>query len=175
MMTGKVFALGSLALAAFLVAVTGSTLHAAAGVSVNSPVPDLTLPDASGAVHHLTDFKGQVVLIDFWASWCVPCKTEFPALNRLWKEHGGADLVILAVAEDSAERVAPFVKDHGVEFPVLIDQYGGAMRAYGVSVIPVSVVVDRAGMIRAVMVGPRDYGSPEAVRFFDEIAGKGGP
>lgn len=134
------------------------------------PAPDFTLKDLGGLSHSLEGYRGSVVLLHFWASWCVPCKTEFPAINKLWKELGGKDLVILGVAEDSAERVAPFVKDYGVEFPVLIDQYGGVMRSYGVSVIPVSVVIDRAGVVRAVFVGPRDYGSPDAKRFFRDIS-----
>lgn len=136
------------------------------------PAPDLSLSDLNGETRSLEDFRGSTVLLHFWASWCEPCREEFPALKDLWKSLGGEDFVILAVAEDSAERIRPYVEEHGVEFPVLIDQYGGVMRAYGVSVIPVSVVIDRDGMIRAVLVGPRDYSSAEARKFLGDLSGK---
>lgn len=134
------------------------------------PATEFSLEDLSGETRSLSDFRGKTVLLHFWASWCEPCREEFPALKDLWRSLGGKDLVILAVAEDSVERVRPFVKEHGVEFPVLIDQYGGVMRSYGVSVIPVSVVIDKDGMIRAVFVGPRDYSSPEAAKFLGDIS-----
>lgn len=149
-------------------------------VQLKSPrrAPDFSLEDLNGRTRSLKDFRGRTVLLHFWASWCEPCKEEFPALKGLWRsiadedKSKSKDLVILAVAEDSAERVAPFVKERGVEFPVLIDQYGGVMRDYGVSVIPVSVVIDGDGMIRAVLVGPRDYSSSEAREFLKGISSR---
>lgn len=134
------------------------------------PAVDFSLKDLSGASRRLSDFRGKTVLLHFWASWCEPCKAEYPALKRLWDELGGKDFVILAVAEDSAERVRPFVQERGVGFPVLIDQYGGVMRSYGVSVIPVSFVIDKDGMIEAALVGPGDYGSTEAKRFLSHTS-----
>ena len=145
-------------------------------VPLGSPrrAPDFSLEDLNGKTRSLADFRGRTVLLHFWASWCEPCREEFPALEGLWRSMGGGGngLVILAVAEDSAERVAPFVEEHGVEFPVLIDQYGGVMRDYGVRVIPVSVVIDGDGMIKAVLVGPRDYSSAGAREFLKGISGK---
>lgn len=149
-------------------------------VPLESPrrAPDFSLEDLNGRTRSLKDFRGRTVLLHFWASWCEPCREEFPALKGLWRSIAGEeksksnDLVILAVAEDSAERVAPFVSERGVEFPVLLDQYGGVMRDYGVSVIPVSVVIDGDGMIRAVLVGPRDYSSDEAREFFKGISSR---
>lgn len=133
------------------------------------PAEDFTLKDLKGIPRSLSAVRGKTVLLHFWASWCKPCREEFPALKKLWDELGGSDFVILAVAEDSLERVAPIAEEYGVDFPVLIDQYGGVMRSYGVSVIPVSVVIDREGMIGAVFIGPREYGSPEARKFFEGL------
>lgn len=134
------------------------------------PAPGFSLIDLDGKPRSLADYRGRTVLVHFWASWCEPCKEEFPALSAFWRSAGGSNLVILAVAEDSAERVRPFVAERGVKFPVLIDQYGSVMRAYGVSVVPVTVVIDKDGMTRAVLVGPRDYSSDEAKKFLNEIS-----
>lgn len=131
--------------------------------------PGFTLKDLSGADKGLRDYKGKVVVLNFWASWCEPCKREFPALNRLHSSLKDKGLVVLAVSEDSLKRALPFAERHGAAFPVLIDQYGAVMRLYGVKLIPVSVVIDRQGTVRGRVTGETDYGGKEASGYFEAL------
>lgn len=131
--------------------------------------PDFSLIDMEGRRRTLEEFRGKVVLVHFWASWCEPCKKEFPALSGLASEFESGGLVVLGVAEDSRERVEAFLKENKALFPVLIDQYGSVMRDYRVSLIPVSVIVGKDGFIEGTLLGLRDYGSAEAREFFEKL------
>lgn len=133
------------------------------------PAPELILTGLDGNLYRVKDYKGRVVILHFWASWCVPCRVEMPALQSLYKELGNKGLVVLGVAEDSSKNVMAFQDEHGLGLPVLIDQYGKGMRAYGIKAIPSSVVIGRDGAIKAYVVGKRDYASPEAVEFFKKF------
>jgi peroxiredoxin len=138
----------------------------------DAKAPGIKLKDLSGIERSLSEFRGKVVVVHFWATWCEPCKEEFPALGELWRRLGPGGFEVVAVAVDSRKRVARFVREYGVEFPVLIDQYGGAMRSYRVGMIPVSVVIGRDGMVVGTVLGPRDYMSPEAIEFFEALVEK---
>ncbi len=105
----------------------------------------------------------------FWASWCDPCKKEFPALSALASEFGPRGLVVLGVAEDSRSRVEEFLKDNKAHFPILFDQYGSVMRDYRVSLLPVTVIIGRDGSVEGTLVGPREYGSAAAREYFEKI------
>ncbi|CAG1002069.1 glutathione peroxidase [Methylophilaceae bacterium] len=130
---------------------------------------DFSLKDMEGRKRTLGEFRGKVLLVHFWASWCEPCKKEFPALSALASEFGPKGLVVLGVAEDSRERVEAFMKENRAGFPILFDQYGSVMRDYRVSLIPVSVIVGKDGFIEGTLLGPREYGSPEAHEYFEKI------
>lgn len=130
---------------------------------------DFALMDMDGRERRLAEFKGKVLLVHFWASWCEPCRTEFPALSRLAADLGSRGFNVIAIATDSRERVGSFLKENRASFPVLIDQYGSVMRKYKVSLIPVSVVVGRDGRVVGTLLGPRDYGSVEAREYFEKI------
>lgn len=130
---------------------------------------DFVLKDMDGKERRLADFRGKVLLIHFWASWCEPCRKEFPALSRLQADLNGKGFAVVAIATDSRERVEAFLKENRAHFPVLIDQYGSVMRKYKVSLIPVSVIVDRNGQVQGSLLGPRDYGSNEAREYFEKI------
>lgn len=134
--------------------------------------PEIRLRDLSGTRRGLTEFKGKVVLLHFWATWCESCKREFGALGELWRRLRPRGFEVVAVAIDSRARVERFVREYAVEFPVLIDQYGGVMRSYRVRMIPVSVVIGRDGMVVGTLLGPRDYMSPEATEFFEALLEK---
>ena len=129
-------------------------LGAASGVAVNSPVPALSLPDATGAVHHFADFKGQVVLIDFWASWCVPCKASFPQLDALYKELKDKGATVLAVNVDEQRKAADaFLATRPHTMPVLFDPSGKAATTFNLQGMPSSILVDRQGKVRFVHMG----------------------
>ena len=128
-----------------------------------------SLRDMEGRKRTLEEFRGKVLLVHFWASWCDPCKKEFPALSQLASEFGPKGLVVLGIAEDSRERVEAFLKENRAGFPILFDQYGSVMRDYRVSLIPVTVIVGKDGFVEGTLLGPRDYGSAAAREYFEKI------
>jgi peroxiredoxin len=155
-------------------AAAGQEHHALQPFSVQSAkearrAADFSLKDIDGRKRTLAEFSGKVIILHFWASWCEPCKMEFPALSKLASEFGHRGLVVVAIAGDSRERVNEFLKENRVHFPVLIDQYGSAMRDYRVSLIPVSVIVGKDGQVIGSLLGPRDYESDAAREYFEKI------
>jgi peroxiredoxin len=137
---------------------TSSGLQRPEGVKL---APPFLLKDLDGKEQALDDYKGRVILIHFWATWCVPCKDELPTLRALWERLKDRGFAVVAIAADSKKAVLPFTKEHGLRFPVLIDQYGSALRAYRAWALPASYVVGKAGTIEWIALGPRDWTSPE--------------
>ncbi len=120
------------------------------------PAPDFTLVNLAGEQVNLVDFRGKVVLVNFWASWCPPCKAEMPAFEALQQAYRGEDLVILAVNttyQDDLSAAQQFVADNGLTFPVLLDPDGQVANAYQVLAMPSSFFIDRAGIIQQVIIG----------------------
>jgi thiol-disulfide isomerase/thioredoxin len=116
--------------------------------------PDIALRTADGTEVHLADLKGKIVLVDFWASWCVPCKTSFPALDALYREYRTRDVEVLAVNVDERRRDADaFLAVRPHELPVFFDSKGASAEAFGVRGMPSSFVIDRDGMIRFTHLG----------------------
>lgn len=138
-------------------------------VKERTGAPGFVLADLEGRKRSLQEFRGSVLLVHFWASWCDPCKKEFPALSALASEFGPRGLVVLGVAEDSRSRVEEFLKDNKAHFPILFDQYGSVMRDYRVSLLPVTVIIGRDGSVEGTLVGPREYGSAAAREYFEKI------
>jgi peroxiredoxin len=133
------------------------------------PAPALKLRGLDGRVYNTSDFRGSVVLLHFWASWCVPCRTEMPALKKLELALRDKGFVLLAVAEDSRKNTEKFAEEFGLDFRVLVDQYGAGMRRFKIKAIPSSVVIGRDGTIKAYIIGARDYAGPGAFEFFDKL------
>jgi len=121
--------------------------------------PDFTLPALSGGTIRLTDFRGKVVLLNFWATWCVPCRMEMPALEALSQRDKEAGLVVLAINLDtlSTAGVEAFVKEVMVTFPVALDPSWSIARAYRVLGLPTTFLIDRAGNVVVREVGERDW------------------
>ncbi len=127
--------------------------------SVGREAPDFTLRDLDGQAHQLTELRGRPVLINFWATWCAPCRLEMPTLVSRYQQSqaapsGGAGLEILAVAINSTpDTVMAFRKEFGLRFPVLLDTDSQILNRYQVGAIPTSYLVDRAGTVRWIQVG----------------------
>lgn len=132
---------------------------------------DFSLPDLSGEPRTLADHAGEVVLLNFWASWCPPCREELPSLQRLHDSLGGEGLRVIAVSVDagSSEAVSRFVERNGVTLPVLHDRGGGVARRYRVRAYPTSVVVDRAGRVVARVPSAWDWADPSAVDWLRQL------
>ena len=124
-------------------------------VRVSFPAPDLRLTDTGGISRSLADFRGQVVLVNLWATWCPPCKEEMPALQSFYKEHRDQGFVVIAINDgDPKEDVLQFVKDYRLSFPVWLDPtYIATEQAFKTLNLPSSFVIDRQGTIRLQWVG----------------------
>lgn len=134
-----------------VVALMLATSIAAVDARAAESASDFTLRDINGQSMTLSDLKGKVVIMSFWATWCGPCKEEMPHLQRMYTERGGDGLVVLSISTDdarSASRVKPFVKKMGYTFPVLLDRDSTVIGTYNPSkTLPYTVVVDRQGEI----------------------------
>jgi thiol-disulfide isomerase/thioredoxin len=122
-------------------------------LALDHPAPGFTLPDLSGTNVSLADFKGKVVLLDFWATWCGPCRQTMPLLEKL-QQDVPRDLVLLAInLQDTREDVQHFVAARQIKSRVLLDSEGEVGRAYQSESIPMQVVIDREGVVRYVKYG----------------------
>jgi peroxiredoxin len=131
------------------------------GTATNQPfvVPDFSLVDAEGNPQRLSTLRGHVVLLNFWATWCPPCRAELPSLEALYQAYQDQGLTILAVASDrqGAQAVSPFIQQYRLTFPVLLDPSGEVTRLYGVASLPTMYFLDREGRLVMVAVGGRDW------------------
>jgi thiol-disulfide isomerase/thioredoxin len=121
-----------------------------------SELPDIALPGPDGVTHRLADWKGRPVLVNFWATWCDPCRREIPLLKTLRHEHAAEGLQVVGIAIDSQQAVRQYTAEHGIDYPVLIGQQGGlaAVNAFGMdTVLPFSVFADRRGRIVTLKIG----------------------
>jgi peroxiredoxin len=127
---------------------------AAHAVAVNDRAPDFTLKSLEGSNLRLDEYKGQVVLINFWASWCGPCRQEMPLLNRIHERYEDAGFAVLGVNVEGQMAPAKEIADStGVTFPVLIDENQRVSEVYDLEAMPSSVLIDRDGVVRYVHRG----------------------
>ena len=135
--------------ALFLLAMTGGIPVAADEVLGNSPAPAFSLKDRDGRVRTLADFKGHVVLVNFWASWCAPCKVSFPALDSLHQEFRDAGLEVVAInVDEDAKDAYAFLAGKSPAMTILFDPRGRSPEAFKVEGMPSSFLIDRDGNIR---------------------------
>ena len=125
--------------------------------TVPETLPDVTLPDRTGTPRSLASWKGQPLIINFWATWCGPCREEIPLLNTLRKERAADKLEVIGIAVDEGRAVLKFAKEVGIDYPVLMGEQEGyeAAERFGVAslVLPFSVFVDSQGRIVTLKVG----------------------
>lgn len=116
--------------------------------------PDFALKSASGSNLRLSEYRGDVVMINFWATWCGPCRQEMPLLDDLYNRYERVGFKLLGVnIDDDASRAMEMVEELGVSFPVLFDDSKEVSRLYQVEAMPVTVLVDRSGTVRHVHLG----------------------
>jgi thiol-disulfide isomerase/thioredoxin len=134
-------------------------------------VPDLALPGLGGGLHKLSEWAGRPLLINFWATWCEPCRREIPLLKSLRKEHAAKRLEIVGIAIDFLDPVRMYVAERGMDYPILLGERGGfeAAAAFGMdTVLPFSVFADAQGRVVALKVG--ELHRDEAELILDRIA-----
>ncbi len=130
-------------------------------VAIDQPAPDFALTDLDGETVMLSDFRGKTVVLNFWASWCPPCREEMPEFQELWDErgeHGADDLVMIALdflVQDTMADARKFIEGNGFTFPVLFDTADGAVaERYRVRGLPATFFIDREGVVRWINYGP---------------------
>jgi cytochrome c biogenesis protein CcmG/thiol:disulfide interchange protein DsbE len=122
---------------------------------LNKPAPDFTLTALDGRTVHLADYRGRPVIVNFWASWCIPCRDEFPQFVTAKAQHATDGLEVLGIVrQDSADAAAAFASSHGADWPLLMDPDEAAWKAYVGLGVPSTYFIDRAGVVRATSLGP---------------------
>ena len=154
MSSWKVVVAGLLLLSLSLAACGGEGPPQMVGINVGSVAVDFTLPDLDGTEVSLSQYRGDVVLINFWATWCPPCRAEIPEIEAAYRARNDEGFVVLGIAvEQSHALVAPFVELEGMTYPVLLDELSQVYSTYRAPGLPVSVVVDQDGVIQARHIG----------------------
>ena len=155
------------ALALFALLIVGSAGNRALALDKGQAAPEIALKDFSGTVRKLSGLKGKIVLVDFWASWCGPCRESMPFLDRLSTTYKDKGLVVIGVNIDSDLAAAQrFLKNIPVSFAVLNDADKQVAKAYGPPTMPSSYVIDRQGKVRAIHAG---FTTSDAVQLEMEI------
>lgn len=159
---------GRLALALMAVALLGllatqGCTAAAPGLGVGNPAPDFTLIDLEGNQVSLSDFRGKTVFINFWATWCGPCRAEMPEIEAIHQEYKDKDVVVIGMDVFEPEGVVrQYIEEGGYSWTFVIDTTGEVTTSYKVTAIPTSFFIDSEGIIRAVKIGAMTKGAMEA-------------
>jgi len=150
---------------------TPSTFSLSETLTDGKPAPDFSLPDLDGKKVNLSDYLGKVVLVNIWATWCLPCVEEMPSMQKLYNEFKNDDFEILAVSIDvqGLEVVAPFMENHKLTFPALLDPQGTVKTPYGITGVPESFIIDKDGTLVKKIIGPLDWATPTVFQFFRDL------
>lgn len=125
---------------------------------------DFTLNDLDGTAHTLSQYRGRVVVVTFWATWCPPCRFEIPSLQRFWQATQEEGIVTQAIhVGGNEDTVTLFAMDHGAEFPILMDPKSETIGNWPVSALPATIIVDPAGNMALKAVGSREWDDPEII------------
>lgn len=139
------------------------------------PAPGFQLPDLADKPQQLADFKGQHVLLNFWATWCAPCVEEMPALEKLHQRLRPHGFTVVAVSTDTAEtettKIEAFLRKLNVTFPILRDADQAISKEYGARDLPATFLLNPNGEVIAAAKGARDWASAQALSYFDELLG----
>jgi thiol-disulfide isomerase/thioredoxin len=125
--------------------------------AVGDSAPDFSYTDAGGSTHKLSDLRGRVVVLNFWATWCVPCRQEMPALDRVAKEYGDSVVVLGVNKLEQAEQVASFAREIGVGFTLVVNPAGDIPDRYGIRALPTTYVIRPDGTIGQWRPGALDF------------------
>ncbi len=136
-------------------------------------VENFTLKDLNDKVVNLEDYRGKVIFLNFWTTWCPACLVEMPSMEKLYQEFKDKDFVILAVdMQEDSEQVKKFKARFKLSFPILLDTDGIVATYFGVNAIPVTYFIDRAGCLYAAAMGARDWGSEDAFQLIKHLLDK---
>jgi peroxiredoxin len=140
--------------------------------------PDVTLPMLSGAPLAMKDLRGKAVLVNFFATWCVPCQWEMPLMETLYQTYKHRGFVILAISLDQGDtdNVRAFVQDKKLTYPVALDPRHEAARQFGITGLPATFLIEPGGNVKGVTYGPKEWDSKPARALIESLLPrKGGP
>ncbi|HUX37157.1 MAG TPA: TlpA disulfide reductase family protein [Rectinemataceae bacterium] len=136
-------------------------------------VGDFTVASPNGGSMSLSKAKGKVVLLNFWATWCPPCRAEMPSIQKLWDKRKDKNFTVIAVSVgEQKDTVTKFVADNKYSYPIFLDPSGQLGSAFNASSIPTTYIIDKDGKVIAGTQGSREYDSPEVLAAFDELMAK---
>jgi len=135
-----------------------------------TPAPELKAQDLAGATKTLADYRGKVVLLNFWAAWCPPCLREMPSMERLRAKMVGRPLAIIALdSVETADEVHGFLSRMKLGFPILLDPDGSNTKRWKVFALPTTFLLDAEGRVRYVLTGPTEWDEGEALEIIESL------
>jgi peroxiredoxin len=141
------------------------------GIYERETSPDFTLKDLKGEEVSLKRFRGKIVLLNFWATWCPPCRKEIPSMIKLYKRYNDKGLEIIGVNLDRMNKsgVEKFSSEYNINFPILLDPTGKTATLYGITVLPATFILDQNGKIQERVAGGKDWSSEENLKIFEPL------
>lgn len=137
--------------------------------AVGKPAPEFELTDFNGKTWRLSDLRGKVVFISFWATWCTSCKAEMPYKESLFNKMRGKGFQMLGVlSRDNPKNLPSYLKKYSVSPPTLIDHENEVARLYGLTGVPETFIIDKEGIVREKIIGPRQWDSPESAALIEK-------
>jgi peroxiredoxin len=143
-------------------------------LKLGRPAPNFAYPGLDGKTLSLSDYRGKVVLVNIWATWCRPCIDEMPSMEKLYNKLKGEDFEILAVSIDAQghKAVTPFMRTYKLTFPALIDSEATIQNLYKATGIPESFIINKNGILVKKIIGSLNWDTPEVLRFFRNLIKK---
>lgn len=137
----------------------------------NKMLPSLNLEDLKGNKVDLKTFKGKVIFLNFWATWCGPCKEEMPSMEALYQQFKNRNFIFLSISVDyeGSKPVREYIQKNGYTFPVLVDQKSETLDIFEVTRIPTTFFIDKQGKLLEKAIGPRNWTSPEIVSYLTQL------
>ena len=137
----------------------------------NKKAPDFSLKDLNGRAVEIKQFKGKVIFLNFWATWCGPCKEEMPSMEELYQQFKSKDFIFLTISVDyeKKEIVKQFIAKHRYTFPVLLDPECATLDLFQVKGIPTTFLIDKKGMMIGKATGPRNWKKPEVISILNSL------
>jgi thiol-disulfide isomerase/thioredoxin len=139
-------------------------------ISNSTSQVDVLLQDLNGADVNISDFRGKIVFLNFWATWCPSCVVEMPSMEKLHQKLKDKDFFLVSISiQDSAAEVKHFFKQNKLTFTALLDSSGKTVPGFGIRAIPTTLLLDKAGRIIGRVVGPREWDSRESIAMFEHL------
>lgn len=139
--------------------------------TVGLDAPDALLSDIKGGSINISGLKGTVLFINFWASWCKPCREEMPAIQALYNRFrdDGRFRMMMVLYKDDYEKASAYMKENNFQFPVMIDKDGKAAGMYGITGVPETYIIDKKGILKEKIIGPNDWNSVQSVGIISNL------